>query len=146
MSPTSCVVRLNPRIMRCADDAILVLNAGSSSMKLAVFAGRSGELALELRGAVDGLYTMPCFQAHDPTGRVIAEKSWGRTALGHEGLMGVTRADVSLRAKEAVVTFDPEAVTGPADDRDDRSSRVSRDAQGFSAFGNAAAGALKQRL
>ena len=31
-------------------DAILVLNAGSSSIKLAVFAERAGELALELRG------------------------------------------------------------------------------------------------
>jgi acetate kinase len=71
--------------MRRSDDAILVLNAGSSSMKLAVFAERGGELAVELRGAVDGLYTMPCFQAHDPTGHVIAETSWGRTALGHDG-------------------------------------------------------------
>jgi len=77
VSRTSCVVRLNPRIMRCADDAILVLNAGSSSMKLAVFAGRGGELALELRGAVDGLYTMPCFQAHDPTGRVSSPRNHG---------------------------------------------------------------------
>jgi len=68
-----------------SNDAILVLNAGSSSLKLAVFGERSGELALELRGQVEGLYTMPCFEAHDPAGRVVAEKSWGRTALGHDG-------------------------------------------------------------
>ena len=30
-----------------------------------------------------------------------------------EGLKGVSRADVSLRAKEAVVTFDPAEVTVP---------------------------------
>jgi len=30
-----------------------------------------------------------------------------------EGLKGVSRADVSLRAKEAVVTFDPAHVTVP---------------------------------
>ena len=30
-----------------------------------------------------------------------------------EGLKGVSRADVSLRAKEAVVTFDPAEVTTP---------------------------------
>jgi len=30
-----------------------------------------------------------------------------------EGLKGVSRANVSLRAKEAVVTFDPEVVTVP---------------------------------
>src|SRR3989449_9280674 len=65
--------------------AILVLNAGSPSIKLAVFAERAGELALELRGEVEGLYTDPRFQAHDPAGRVLAEKSWGRTTLGHDG-------------------------------------------------------------
>jgi acetate kinase len=42
-----------------SNDAILVLNAGSSSIKLAVFAERDGELALELRGQVEGLYAMP---------------------------------------------------------------------------------------
>jgi acetate kinase len=66
-------------------DAILVLNAGSSSIKLAVFAEHGAELSLELRGQVDGLYTTPRFEAHDPTGGVVAEKSWGRTALGHDG-------------------------------------------------------------
>jgi acetate kinase len=65
-------------------DAILVLNAGSSSIKLAVFAERGSELSLELRGQIDGLYTMPCFDARDPAGRVVAEKSWGRMALGHD--------------------------------------------------------------
>src|SRR5262245_38037449 len=74
-----------PTSMGTADDAILVLNAGSSSIKLAVFAERSGKLALEVRGQVEGLYTAPRFTAHDPTGRVVAEKSWGRTPLGHDG-------------------------------------------------------------
>jgi len=66
-------------------DAILVLNAGSSSLKLAVFAERAGELTPELHGEVEGLYTAPRFQAHDPAGRVVGEKSWGNTTLGHEG-------------------------------------------------------------
>jgi acetate kinase len=67
------------------NDAILVLNAGSSSIKLAVFAERVGELALELRGMVEGLYTQPRFRAQDPTGGVVADKSWGGTTLGHDG-------------------------------------------------------------
>src|SRR5438128_7139046 len=71
--------------MRRSHDAILVLNAGSSSIKLSVFAERVGELALELRGEVEGLYTAPRFLAHDPAGRVVAEKSWGGTTLGHDG-------------------------------------------------------------
>jgi acetate kinase len=65
-------------------DVILVLNAGSSSIKLAIFAERGDQLALELRGQLDGLYTMPRFRAEDPEGRVVAEKSWGETALGHD--------------------------------------------------------------
>jgi len=67
------------------NDAILVLNAGSSSVKLAVFGVKGGELALELHGQVEGLYTMPRFEACDPTGRVVAEQSWGRATLGHDG-------------------------------------------------------------
>jgi acetate kinase len=70
-----------------SSDAILVLNAGSSSIKLAVFVERAGDLALELRGTVEGLYTAPRFAAHDPTGRVVAEKSWGSATLGHGGAM-----------------------------------------------------------
>jgi hypothetical protein len=90
----------------------------------------------------------PCRVSKRTIRRVVSSQgnNGGRTALGHEGLMGVTRADVSLRAKEAVVTFDPEAVTGPADDRDDRSSRVSRGAKGVSAFSNAAGDTLKPQL
>ena len=68
-----------------SSDAILVLNAGSSSIKLAVFAERGGALSLELRGHIDGLYTAPSFEARDSAGRVVADKSWGRTALGHDG-------------------------------------------------------------
>src|SRR5262245_5585220 len=67
-----------------ANDAILVLNAGSSSLKLSVFTERAGELALALRGAVEGLYTAPRFVAHDPSGEVVAERSWEKT-LGHDG-------------------------------------------------------------
>src|SRR5262245_48509665 len=70
--------------MSTSKDAILVLNAGSSSVKLAVFEVHGSELALELHGQIAGLYTMPRFEAHDPTGRVVAEQSWGST-LGHDG-------------------------------------------------------------
>jgi acetate kinase len=66
-------------------DAILVLNAGSSSIKLAVFAAQGGELLLQARGQVEGLYTEPRFEAHDATGRVVGDRSWSRTALGHDG-------------------------------------------------------------
>jgi acetate kinase len=68
-----------------SNDAILVLNSGSSSVKLAVFGVQRGELVLELHGQVEGLYTMPRFEARDPAGRVVAEQSWDRVTLGHDG-------------------------------------------------------------
>src|SRR5436190_4087291 len=71
--------------MRKSNDAILVLNAGSSSIKLSVFAEGAAELALQMRGQVESLYTAPRFVAQDPSGRVVAEKSWGGTTLGHDG-------------------------------------------------------------
>jgi acetate kinase len=68
-----------------SNDAILVLNSGSSSVKLAVFGVQRGELVLALHGQVEGLYTMPRFEARDPAGRVVAEQSWDRVTLGHDG-------------------------------------------------------------
>jgi acetate kinase len=71
--------------MSTPHDAVLVLNAGSSSIKLSVFARGTGGLELEVRGVVDGLYTAPHFVAHDPAGRVVAEESWPGRKLGHDG-------------------------------------------------------------
>jgi len=77
--------------MRRSHDAILVLNAGSSSIKLSVFAERAGELALEVRGEVEALYTAPRFVAQDPSGRVVAEESWPGRKLGHGGAIEYLR-------------------------------------------------------
>jgi acetate kinase len=67
-------------------DAILVLNAGSSSIKFSVFVQRNGGLDLALRGQVEGLYNSPRFVAKNTDGAVISEKSWGGKAkLGHDG-------------------------------------------------------------
>jgi acetate kinase len=68
-----------------SNDTILVLNAGSSSIKLSVFAEHGKDLALELRGEIEGLYTEPRFAARDIAGRVVAERSWPGTTLDHAG-------------------------------------------------------------
>jgi acetate kinase len=66
--------------------AILVLNAGSSSIKFVVFAERKGELDPVVRGQIEGLYTAPRFVARDAEGRVQEGKSWGEgVRLGHDG-------------------------------------------------------------
>jgi acetate kinase len=69
-------------------DAITIINAGSSSLKFALFVVRGGDLTLDVRGQLDGLYTAPRFVAKDPSGRTVAARSWGEDAkLGHDGAM-----------------------------------------------------------
>jgi len=67
-------------------DAIVVLNAGSSSLKFSVFAG-TADLPLVVGGQVSGLYAAaPKFVAKDPGGHALAEKRWDADAgLDHHG-------------------------------------------------------------
>jgi acetate kinase len=67
-------------------DAIAVINAGSSSVKLSLFLARGGDLTLEVRGQVEGLSTAPRLVVRDSSGRTVAERSWGEDVrLGHDG-------------------------------------------------------------
>jgi acetate kinase len=67
-------------------DAILVINAGSSSVKFSLFLEHGDSLELFLGGQLEGLYTNPKFKAKDAAGASIGEKQWGHgQALGHEG-------------------------------------------------------------
>jgi acetate kinase len=66
--------------------AILVLNAGSSSLKFSVFLARGAELELWLRGQAEGLYTSPRFAAKDAAGKGLSERIWKEgESIGHEG-------------------------------------------------------------
>ena len=65
-------------------DAILVLNAGSSSLKISVF-GDEKSLLPVMRGQVADLFTRPRFLAHNAQGETIGEKEWGKARLGHAG-------------------------------------------------------------
>ena len=68
--------------------AILVINAGSSSIKFSLFVLRRDALELDLRGQIEGIYTAPHFVAKDAAGELLAEKSWGEGAkLGHAGAL-----------------------------------------------------------
>lgn len=69
-------------------EAIAVLNAGSSSIKFSLFVTRNGDLELELRGQVEGIYNAPHFIAKKPDGTKATEKFWpSGTALGHDGAL-----------------------------------------------------------
>lgn len=64
--------------------AIVVLNAGSSSIKFSHFVESGGDLELALRGQIEGLGTRPRFFASQPDGTQVVEKSWDAgTTLGH---------------------------------------------------------------
>ena len=67
-------------------DVILVLNAGSSSIKFSVFDATGGGLELLLRGQIEGLYTAARFGATDRRGASVGAKAWEPGAgLGHGG-------------------------------------------------------------
>ena len=88
-------------------DAILVLNAGSSSVKFSVFLARVGALELLLRGQIEALFTQPSFEAKDPGGNKLEAKSWpDGTQLGHAGaldhLVGYLRAECGEHDLRAV--------------------------------------------
>jgi acetate kinase len=65
--------------------AILVLNAGSSSLKFSVFLDRD-HLDPLVRGQLEGLFTKPQFIARDRAGKVVGEREWpAGTSLAHAG-------------------------------------------------------------
>jgi acetate kinase len=70
-------------------DGILVINAGSSSIKFSLYVGETGdEMSLSSKGQVDGIHVAPLFKAFDPHGKPLAEKRWDHgEALSHEVLL-----------------------------------------------------------
>lgn len=67
-------------------DAILVVNAGSSSIKFSLFLERGEALDLLLGGQIEGLYSAPRFKAKDAAGTVVGERQWADgEPLGHDG-------------------------------------------------------------
>lgn len=82
-------------------EAILVLNAGSSSIKFCVFLQTNGQVSLGSRGQIEGLFTSPHFIAKDGSGTLLSEKSWGAgVKLGHAGAIQHLRTFLSERRKD----------------------------------------------
>jgi acetate kinase len=71
-----------------SQQAIVVINAGSSSVKFSVYLRAAGELELRLRGQVEGLGTRPRFVARDADGATVGERVWPDGArLDHDGAL-----------------------------------------------------------
>ena len=69
--------------------AILALNAGSSSIKFALFEVDGGAISAISRGQVEGIGTAPHFLAKDPAGKLLIERRWKASDETHEALLGV---------------------------------------------------------
>ncbi|PDW00393.1 acetate/propionate family kinase [Candidatus Viridilinea mediisalina] len=111
-------------------NAILVLNAGSSSIKFTIFDHEAGNLHVRYEGQIEGIGTKPHFVAYADAGQPIHETSWANPPLGRghayalerlaawldpllpeEGLIGVghrvvhggTRFSAPMRLDEALL-------------------------------------------
>lgn len=69
-------------------EAILVINAGSSSIKFSSFVGTNGDFHQEFRGQIEGIGVHPTFVAKNETGSVLEKKDWQNSSeINHEFLM-----------------------------------------------------------
>ena len=67
-------------------DAILVINAGSSSLKFSAYLDDGDDLTPLLRGQIEGLPARPKFSAYDAQRNKIGQHEWAPgTKLGHDG-------------------------------------------------------------
>jgi acetate kinase len=82
-------------------EAILVLNAGSSSIKFSVFAlGQAERLRLDAKGQIEGIGTRPRFVAKDAAGAALSDESF--TSAGPDGhAQALRRLGGWLRARLA---------------------------------------------
>ncbi|HVO45723.1 MAG TPA: acetate/propionate family kinase [Steroidobacteraceae bacterium] len=80
-------------------DAIVVLNAGSSSIKFSVFLCSGDNLSLYLRGIVESLNDSPRFVAKDAAGAVIAD--WPISSPDQKGHAGGVRHLVQFLRSQA---------------------------------------------
>ncbi|WP_321796748.1 acetate/propionate family kinase [Caballeronia sp. J97] len=81
-------------------DVILVLNAGSSSIKFSAFDIEGDELALITHGQVEGLFSAPHFVAYNAKGEKSGEHSWGE-GVRLEHSEAITHLGAFLRGHDA---------------------------------------------
>src|SRR4051812_26546524 len=63
-------------------DAIITLNAGSSSLKFSIYRVAGEQLEVAARGQIEGLGTTPRFKAKDGEGRQLPEAQLAASASG----------------------------------------------------------------
>jgi len=83
-------------------DAILVLNAGSSSLKFSAFAGGSGGGLLG-RGQIEGMGGAPRFVFRGAAGDTLSERSLTDATLDHEAALGIVLDECRTRLADSRV-------------------------------------------
>jgi acetate kinase len=92
--------------------SIAVLNAGSSSIKFALFAGDSDETPL-FRGSLQQIGVSPHLRVTDPAGAVVEERTWSNENFDHRAATReVLQAAVALRRNEPVAAIGHRVVHG----------------------------------
>lgn len=96
---------------------ILCLNAGSSSLKFALFEVAKGDaLTLVCNGEIEGIGTAPRFRVVDAAGHGLAERQWhGGATLGHESFLAELLTWIeSRRGKARIIAAGHRVVHGGA--------------------------------
>ncbi len=85
-------------------NAILALNAGSSSLKFSVFEISQGTLTLVVVGEVESLTTDPHLIAKDGHGTIVGEQRWRAGETDFAGLIGAVLDWIDYHLGAAVLT------------------------------------------
>jgi acetate kinase len=70
-------------------DAVLTINAGSSSLKFSLFRIEGGEPAPALAGEIEGIGTEPHMTAQDAKGQELVDRRWQDSDMDHAAFFGV---------------------------------------------------------
>lgn len=69
-------------------EAILIINAGSSSIKFSVYISEAKKLILQSKGQIEGIGVKPNFLAKMPSGEVLQKQEWQNSKeINHEFLL-----------------------------------------------------------
>ncbi len=86
-------------------NAILVINAGSSSIKFTIFIDHDDNLEPGVSGAMESIHTAARFIAKMPDGRMMQQKSWPEGfKLGHSGAIDHLRVFLRTQLADYNVT------------------------------------------
>lgn len=67
-------------------NAVLIVNAGSSSIKFAVWPAVETDGEAVLKGQISGIRKVPYLKAHDGAGKILADADWGQPDTTQEAL------------------------------------------------------------